>query len=312
MKQIRDPFDRRIYNLRVSVNKGCNFNCFFCHEEGLWKKTSTGTNFLSPKEIETMVEVLTKYGINEVKITGGEPLLRKEILDIVHKIASIDEIEDLSMTSNGFYLEKFAPKLQNAGLDRINVSLNSLDPDTFAEITQTKPESLAKVIKGIKKAKNVGLEPVKVNFVALKNINIDEIPDIVTFAKEHNLKLHLIEYHAPNEDDELYQKYYYPLDDLMEKLETEARNIEVRSLQHRKQTILQDGTEAEFIRPMANPEFCENCHRIRITADGKFKPCLMRTDNHVDFTSAFEAENPSKVIKNKFFKAIENRKPHFS
>lgn len=312
MKPIKDAAGRTIYNLRISVNQDCNFDCFFCHEEGLWGEGTKDRTYLTPDDLQTTVSTLTQFGIREVKITGGEPLLREDIETIVRRISALKSIEDLSMTTNGYYLEELATQLKDAGLDRVNVSLNSLRPKVFAQITQTSRKHMQKVIAGIKEAKKVGLEPVKVNFVALKNVNIEEIPDIIEFAKENGLNLYLIEYHAPTKEEELYKRYYYPLDELEDTLTSKADHVEIRTLQHRKRAILPDGTEAEFIMPMANPEFCENCHRIRITADGKFKPCLMRTDNYVDFTSAFSSENPKVIIKKAFKEALKLREPYFS
>lgn len=308
---VEDAYGRTIYNLRISVNQECNFSCFFCHEEGLWGQRPGDKTYLPPEEIQTTVNALTHFGIREIKITGGEPLLRKDIESIVKNLSVLNPIEDISMTTNGYYLEEHATHLKRAGLDRVNVSLNSLRPEVFAQITQTSRNHLQKVIAGIKEAKKVGLEPVKVNFVALKKVNIQEIPDIIEFAKENDLHLHLIEYHAPNEEEELYKRYFYPLDDLEDTLTSKAERVEIRTLQHRKKTILPDGTEAEFVMPMANPEFCKNCHRIRITADGKFKPCLMRNDNHVDFTSAFHSENPEEAIVESYTRALKLREPYF-
>lgn len=309
---VEDVCGRAIYNLRISVNQSCNFDCFFCHEEGEWNcQRLSDEQTLSPKQIETTVRVLSRFGIREVKITGGEPLQRDGIIEIIRRISSIEEIEDLSMTSNGYYLNDFAPKLKNAGLDRINVSLNSLDPDIFSKITHTNPETLRKVKRGLQKAKSVDLSPIKINFVALKGINIKEIPRIITFAEKNGFQLHLIEYHAPNEENELYQKYYYSLDELAETLTSKAEEVKIRKLQHRKKAILPDGTKTEFIRPMANPEFCQNCHRMRITSQGEFKPCLMKADNYVSFKAAFNSKDPENFIERKFRRALQLRSPHF-
>lgn len=309
---MKDPYGRSIYNLRISVTRECSFDCFFCHHEGLWKESRVNNEYLSPREIKTTVKTLTKLGIREIKITGGEPLQREGILKIIREIASIKEVKEVSMTSNGFFLEEYASELKNVGLDRINVSLNSLYPDVFTEITHTSAKTLERVISGIKKARKEGLDPVKINFVALKDINVKEIPSIITFAKENNLHLHLIEYHAPNKEGEIYKKHFYPLKGLEGKLTDEAREVRIRKLHHRKQVIFPGGMVAEFIRPMTNPEFCKNCHRIRITALGEFKPCLMRTNNHVDFSDAFESEKPKQFIRKKFRKAVNLREPYFS
>jgi len=250
-----DRFGRVITNLRISVTSRCNLNCLYCHKEGYLTNSE-----LTPDEIATFAEVFKKLGIKKVKLTGGEPLIRKDIVEILEKLPKFEEI---SMTTNGILLEKFAEELKEAGLDRVNVSLDTLDEAKYRAMTRG--GDINKVLKGIESAVEVGLTPVKINMVVIKGFNVDEIDDMIEFVKRYKRKviLQLIELVPLNNDFSGYFDVYTLIDKFKN-----AKEIRVRSMQRRKQFIFEDYA-VELVKPMDNSEFCKACNKIRITADGK-------------------------------------------
>ena len=312
---LHDRFGRYIKNLRISVTPLCNLNCFYCHREGIYSfyhciKEKRTKRLLSADEIKKVVRVTTEFGIREVKLTGGEPLLREDILTIIERIREIRQIIDISLVTNGHFLENLAYKLKESGLDRINVSLPSLNSEKYSFITgYTKKDGVDKVLKGIKNAVEAGLKPVKINIVVLKGINDNEISDYIDLANKVNASVQFIELQDPNGfNSKFFSKYFYPLKDLETQLEKDAEKVIVREMHHRKRFII-NGTEIEIVRPMFNREFCMHCTRIRITAEGEFKPCLMRDDNHIDFSAYIDNEN---MLRQKFLEAVLRREPYFS
>ncbi|MCJ7581445.1 MAG: GTP 3',8-cyclase MoaA [Candidatus Aminicenantes bacterium] len=272
---MKDKFGRGVDHLRISVTQRCNLSCTYCHHEG---ESNPGAE-LSPKQIRESVEVFSEMGIRKVKITGGEPLVRNDILEIVENISSIDGIEEVSMTTNGLLLEKLAASLKRAGLSRINIGCDSL--------SSVLPKNIQKIKKGLAAVREASLEPIKINMVVLKGINNEEIEKMIDFAQDNHVILQLIE--LINVDNAYYQKYYFSLDGVELELEKKARQIQTRKMQARKQYLL-DGVVVEIVRP--NKEgFCLKCPKIRLTSDGKIKPCLLRQDNLTVF------ENRDSIIK---------------
>jgi len=272
---MKDKFGRGIDHLRISVTQRCNLNCTYCHHEGEF----TPGPELSPIQIKESVEVFSEMGIKKVKITGGEPLVRNDILEIVKNISSIEGIEEVSMTSNGLMLEDLAAALKTSGLSRINIGCDSL--------TSILPKNIKKVKRGLAAVREAGLDPVKINMVLLKGINVGEIEKMIGFARDNHIILQLIE--LINVDNVYYQKHYFPLDGVELELEKKAFKIQTRKMQARKQYFL-DGVIVEIVRP--NKEgFCLKCPKIRLTSDGRIKPCLLRQDNLTVF------ENKDSIMK---------------
>uniref|UniRef100_A0A7C3YBQ9 Probable GTP 3',8-cyclase n=1 Tax=Geoglobus ahangari TaxID=113653 RepID=A0A7C3YBQ9_9EURY len=287
-----DRFGRVITNLRISVTSRCNLNCLYCHKEGYLTNSE-----LTPDEIATFAEVFKKLGIKKVKLTGGEPLIRKDIVEILEKLPKFEEI---SMTTNGILLEKFAEELKEAGLDRVNVSLDTLDEAKYRAMTRG--GDINKVLKGIESAVEVGLTPVKINMVVIKGFNVDEIDDMIEFVKRYKRKviLQLIELVPLNNDFSGYFDVYTLIDKFKN-----AKEIRVRSMQRRKQFIFEDYA-VELVKPMDNSEFCKACNKIRITADGKIKPCLMRNDNLINIR-----ELKGETLIDAIRKAVMLREPFY-
>ncbi|MFQ5801008.1 MAG: GTP 3',8-cyclase MoaA, partial [Candidatus Hydrothermarchaeales archaeon] len=274
---IRDPYGRPLKSIRISVTSKCNLDCVYCHQEGIEKSRSE----MSSAEIERIVGVTARHGVKKVKITGGEPLVRRDIGGIIERIAGVDGIKEVSMTTNATLLSKKSEALKEAGLKRVNISLDTLDKEIFRRIT--KGGELDTVIDGIKSAVDAGLRPVKLNMVVMKGFNTDKIKEMIEFASANHAILQLIGLMENEYSDGFFKEYSCDLDRIVKELEEEANEVLVRKfMQNRTRYILDEG-EVEVVFPMHNTEFCANCTRIRITADGKFKPCLMRSDNYVDF-----------------------------
>ncbi|MEM1607169.1 MAG: GTP 3',8-cyclase MoaA [Candidatus Bathyarchaeia archaeon] len=303
---IKDCFGRPVENLRISVTQRCNFKCIYCHREG---QLDSSEMELSAEEIERIVRVAASLGIYGVKLTGGEPLLRRDIVEIVRRISSVPGIRDISMTTNGFLLKEYARQLREAGLIRVNVSLDTLNAEKFKIITGV--DAHEKVVEGIIEASRVGLNPIKINMVLLKGVNCDEIEDMIKFAEENRLVLQLIELEQPCETP-FYMKYHLDLEDIEGKLRDKSSKIIVRSMHHRRKYVLESGVEVEVVKPMHNTEFCLHCNRIRLTSDGKLKPCLFRNDNLVDLINPIRRGFSDEHLRDLFIEAVKRRKPFFT
>ena len=301
--------------MRISVTSSCDLNCFFCHSEGIGSKAG---DLMTPEEIERIARIGMSFGIESVKLTGGEPMLRRDILEIVERLGRLG-LRDLSMTTNGFRLAELAPDLKRLGLKRVNVSLHSTYPERYARITGLDPErGLARyglVIEGIREAIRAGLDPVKLNVVMLKGINDDELDRLIEFAgsltRGNNIVVQLIELVGCGVDSEALRAYYSSLSDLEREVSKRALRKTIRKLHFRTQYLMPNGVWVEFVKPMGNYLFCMNDTRLRITHDGKFKPCLMRSGNEVDFLKAMRAGASDEELKKLLLKAVELREPYW-
>ncbi len=289
-----DRFGRRITNLRIAVTMRCNLNCIYCHREG---QSSEGEE-LSVEEIAEIAKAFYSLGLKKVKITGGEPLLRKDICEIVN----VMPFQEVSITTNGTLLYRMAKKLKDSGLDRVNVSLDSLREDTYRLITGG---DVKKVVKGIKAACEAELTPVKINMVVMRGINDRQIHEMLEFVSSLNddrinAILQVIEVlKLPG-----LEKYYLDLSPLEREVASKAEAVILRGMHFRRQYVLGRAV-IEFVKP--SREFCMHCNRIRVTSDGRIKPCLLREDNTIN-ARGLKGEELVKAIK----KAVELREPYHS
>jgi len=307
-KPILDNYGRPTTKLRITLTHKCNYKCIYCHMEGEETKEEVE---MTPEEIERLVSIAVQLGISKIKLTGGEPLLREDLSEIIRRISKIKGIEDIAITTNGSLLKKLAAELAEAGLMRLNVNLPTIDPNTYRRITcvDRRPEE---IIEGILKCKNAGISPIKVNMVILKGINDNEISKMMKFTRENGLILQLIELEKVGIDEKIYRKYYFKLDEIERELEKKAVKIIIRrDMQNRRRFRLADGTEVEIVRPYENGSFCQACTRIRLTADGKLKPCLMRNDNLVDILTPLRLGAEDTELKKIFIEAIKRREPYW-
>jgi len=304
--KIYDRYGREINNLRIIVTTQCNYNCIFCHSEGYYHCSGRNSSFLNPREVELIGSVAIRLGIDKVKITGGEPLLHTDICDVVRALKDLG-FSDISMVTNGYYLASFAEKLKDSGLERVNINIPSLRESKYSYITGTK-NALTKVIEGVKIAKETDLYPVKINVVILRDINDEEWPRFIDFARKMGVYLQFIEYHSSDASNDDFKRFYRPIDDIERYLSEHAEKIFIRPMHHRRRYILEDGTNIDIVRPMFNPEFCMNCSRIRATPTG-WKPCLL-TNEIINYTQELGRQDITGLTK-KLLKAIHIRKPFF-
>ena len=291
---LTDPFGRKVTGLRIAITSRCNMSCLYCHHEG--EEPGEGSREMSAGEIVKVICAGADLGVKRVKFTGGEPLLRTDLESILERLP---EGLEISLTTNGTLLAERAKSLAEAGLGRVNVSLDSLRPRVYSRITGGTEEDFHRVLLGIEAAIEAGLVPVKVNMVVLKD-NEDEVWDMMEFAMGRGVILQLIE-----QLDLSGSGLGGDLLRIERELEDRADQIITRDL-HRRRKYFIDGAEVEVVRPIDNTEFCANCTRLRVTSDGKLKPCLLRNDNLVDLGSA-DLEETKRLIE----KATLLRSPYF-
>lgn len=266
--------------LRVSVTDKCNLKCFYCRPDN--SEFVPHDEILRYEEIAKLVKVMTKYGLKKVRITGGEPLVRPQLEELVKMLKSIPQITDVSLTTNAVTLSKHAEKLRKAGLDRLNISIDSLKPDLFFQITKGRLED---VLEGIKVSKKLGYDPIKVNAVIVKGLNEDEALDFVEFGKEYGVEVRFIEMMPiGGEQINWSEDKVQPLVRIKSKIEEKYGKlipaISIGSGAARVYKVPKLGTKIGFITPISNP-FCDGCSKLRLTAEGHIKLCL-RTDEELD------------------------------
>ncbi len=302
-----DGFKRPVLSLRISITSRCNLECIYCHNDGIIPQDYE----MSADEIGKIARIAAEIGIKKIRLSGGEPLIRDDVVDIVRKISSVG-FSDISLTTNGTLLGDYAKALVDAGLNRVNISFDTLDPKTYLFIT--KKNYLLRAKEGIKKAAGAGLYPIKVNMVIMNNINNHEIWDMFKFCRENGAILQLIELLKTNNcpDYETINKYHYEMDELEKKLVKISSKVKKRHFMQNRKKYFINGGEIEIVRPMDNTEFCKNCTRIRITPDGKIKPCLLRNDNLVNFIDSMRDGCSDDHLKNLFLEAIKKREPFYT
>jgi len=271
---------------------------------------SSNSILMTSDEIQRVVRVLSRFGVDAVKLTGGEPMLRHDIVEIVQKLRSVG-LRELSITTNGTRFSKLAEKLHAAGLSRVNISLHSLRKDRFQFIAGVDGYDAA--INAVSAAIAAKLLPVKLNVTLMKSINDDEIEDMIEFVHSSGgngeIILQLIELVVT--DPEFYQKYHCDLVPVEERLKSQSVTVYRRGMHNRPRYDLPNGVTVEVVRPMHNSEFCMKNNRMRITHDGKFKPCLLREDNHVDFLTSMRAGASDDEIAEFYKRAVLIREPYF-
>ncbi|MCX7759727.1 MAG: GTP 3',8-cyclase MoaA [Hydrogenothermaceae bacterium] len=265
--------------LRISVTDKCNLKCFYCRPDSM--EFIPHDEILRYEEITKLVKAMTRYGLKKVRITGGEPLVRPQIENLIEMISNIPQIEDIGMTTNGITLSQHAEKLKKAGLKRLNISIDSLKPELFYQITKGKLED---VIEGIKVSKKLGFKPIKVNAVVIKGLNEDEALDFVDFAIEYGVEVRFIEMMPLGQGSIRWDlDMVKPLDQIKEKIEQKFGKLipttSIGSGAARVYEISDYKTKIGFITPISNP-FCDGCSKLRLTAEGSIKLCL-RTDEEI-------------------------------
>ncbi|MCF6465154.1 GTP 3',8-cyclase MoaA [Clostridium sp. Cult2] len=272
---MKDSFGRNITYLRISVTDLCNLRCKYCMpEEGITKVHHK--DILSVEEIEEIAKVFVKLGVNKIRLTGGEPLLRPGILDIVEKIGRLEGLKDFALTTNGILLKKYAKELKLRGINRVNISLDTLDENKYNNITRI--GKLKDVMEGIEAAKEVGLTPIKINTVLIGGFNDDEIEDMVRLTEKEDIDVRFIEL-MPIGEAIKYESKYFISNELVLKKVPELIEIERKDIS--SPAVYYKLPNAKGRVGLINPiscKFCEYCNRIRLTAQGKLKLCLHSRD----------------------------------
>ena len=274
MRPLVDGHGRAIGDVRISVTDRCNFRCQYCMPaDGLpWLERSA---LLSYEEIERLVRLLASMGVHDVRLTGGEPLVRRELWRLVERLSAIDGVQDLSLTTNGYLLTRQVEQLVAAGLKRINVSLDALAPDRFFQLTRR--DSLAQVLEGLEAAqRHPELRPIKVNVVALKDFTEDEVLRFAEFARQNPYEVRFIEFMPLDADRAWTRDKVLPNAEIVAMIDAVYPLEPVGRERHgtaRRYRFADGGGEMGFISPVTEP-FCGDCNRIRLTAEGELRTCL--------------------------------------
>jgi cyclic pyranopterin phosphate synthase len=280
---LRDSYNRPIRDLRVSLTDRCNFRCFYCLPHGE-PPIAPKEKMLSYEEIDYVCEIFVSLGIEKLRLTGGEPMLRRDIETIIRKLSRLKSsgLQDLALTTNGYYLPDRAQSLKDAGLDRVTISLDSLKRDVFKRMTGV--DVLDKVLAGIAAAKAAGLEPIKINAVIVRGHNEDEVADFAAFAREYDVKMRYIEFMPLDSGHEWSREDVFSGKEIRERISERFPLVRVdvaRGSDTSARYGFADGAPGEIgiIAPVTEP-FCGACSRIRLTADGQIRTCLFSTVEH--------------------------------
>ncbi|MGD9022152.1 MAG: GTP 3',8-cyclase MoaA [Deltaproteobacteria bacterium] len=301
-----DPYDRKITYLRISITDRCNLRCVYCmpvqdfrplHHEDL----------LSYEEISKLIEIATDLGVTKIRLTGGEPLLRREFVNLVETVCRTPKVEDVSITTNGVFLNDMAAPLFEAGLRRINVSLDTLDPSKYAKITGL--ACFDAVWKGIERAEALGFSPIKVNVVAIRGLNDEEFEGFADLSRQKPYHIRFIEYMPIGQDNTWTPWKYIASDEIRSRLEALGPLYKVARSIHdgpaeRYQFKSAKG-EIGFISAISH-HFCPSCNRLRLTSDGKLRPCLF-ADDEVDIKSPLRNGCSDEGLKRIFLRAIAKK-----
>ncbi len=270
-----DTFERIHDNLRISVTDRCNIRCFYCMPEDNVNYVAR-EEILSFEEIERFVRVAISLGVTKVRITGGEPLVRKDLPVLIRKLAALEGIKDLALTTNGVLLARQAEALYEAGLRRLNVHLDTLDRERFLRITRR--DDLPKVLEGLETARRIGFGPIKINAVAVKNLVEPDIVPLVRFGREHGYEVRFIEFMPLDAQGLWSRKEVLPASEIIETLSREIGPlIEIPDRDPRAPATeysFADGIGRVGLVASVTQPFCLNCNRIRLTSDGKLRYCL--------------------------------------
>ena len=269
---------RTIVNLRISVTDRCNFRCTYCMPADNVEFMDR-TNLLSFEEIHRVVTVASGLGINRIRLTGGEPLMRKDLSTLIKMINEVEGINDVAMTTNAFFLKDQAQSLKDAGLKRLNVSLDALDPEKFRDVNRR--DCLQAVLDGLDTARKVGFKSIKINAVAVRNFSESEIMGLIEYGRSDGFEVRFIEF-MPLDSDKVWERdkvlFGHEIIDLIkEKYELVPVDNSLEIGPASEYTFADGKGKIGIITAVSNP-FCDHCNRIRMTADGKLRTCLFSAD----------------------------------
>jgi cyclic pyranopterin phosphate synthase len=284
MTLLTDRYQRSIDYLRVSITDHCNLRCIYCTPLGGAVKLDQ-QDILSYEEFLRLIRVAVAMGITKVRLTGGEPLVRKGVTHFCRRLAGLPGLQSLSLTTNGILLEELAEDLYGAGIRRVNISLDTLQPQKFLHITRR--NEFERVWRGIQAAERAGLNPIKINVVVMRGINDDEILELAKLTLNRPYHIRFIEFMSMNNDNQWVLQHYVSADEILAKLLTVASLEQISSQNTNGPARHFRWPDAKGIIGIISPishHFCPSCNRIRLTADGKLRNCLF-SDQEVDIKS---------------------------
>ena len=302
-----DRFGRIHTNLRISVTDVCNFRCIYCMPEDMTFMPDSA--LMTFDEIMHFARIFVRLGVNKVRITGGEPLVRPGVPTLIEQLTQLEGLKDISLTTNGIGLVTQAQALYDAGLRRINVSLDTLNEERFEQMTRRKV--LSRVLKGLKTAQECGFNPIKVNAVAMRGFTDGEIVDLATFARKNSYQLRFIEFMPLDADDVWGRNMYIPGKEIIEKIDAIypltpiTLKGEAKSDTAKRYRFSDNGNEVGIIPSVSEP-FCENCNRVRLTADGKFRTCLFSL-TETDLLTPLREGVPDETIEALIIDAVDQK-----
>ena len=275
-KQLVDSFGRVHNNLRVSVTDRCNIRCYYCMPEKVEFRPQS--EILTFEEISRFVRIVSRMGVNKIRLTGGEPLVRKELPELIRQFSLNKAIRDIALTTNGVLLASQAKALFDSGLSRLNISLDTLDRETFKRISRR--DNLEQVLEGIETAINVGFDKIRLNAIAIAGMTEPEIVPLVNFAKTRNLEIRFIEFMPLDAEENWQESQVLTGEKIREIVQSEIGGLVAAERHDKSQPAMDfefaDGNRVGFINPVTQP-FCGDCNRLRITAEGQVRNCLFST-----------------------------------
>ncbi len=281
MSRLKDSFGRVIDDLRISLTDRCNFRCIYCMPaEGLaWLPKR---EILSYEEILRLARIFIHLGVRTVRLTGGEPLMRQDIDVLIEGLTRLEPSLDLSMTTNGFFLKEKVKRLADAGLKRINVSLDSLQPERFERMVRRDGQLVFKVLEGMGLAREAGLAPIKINCVVMRGYNDDELADFARVGRENDYQVRFIEYMPLDAQGEWSMKAVVPGAEILARIHTAFPLAPAGNNGSEPATVYRfaDGRGSVGVIASVTEPFCDHCNRIRITADGQLRTCLFSLHEH--------------------------------
>ena len=300
-RDLVDPFGRVVRDLRISVTDRCNFRCTYCMpEEGMqWMPRS---EILTFEEIERLARIcVERYGFDGIRLTGGEPTIRAHITRLVSRLAALGV--DVAMTTNAATLRNIADDLRTAGLNRINISLDTLDREKFQRMTRR--DELDNVLAGIQAAKRAGFDPVKINSVVERGVNDDEIVDLARFGRDEGLEVRFIEFMPLDASDEWQRAQVVGQDEIVAAIHAEfpVAQLPARGAAPANMWEYADGAGRVGVIPSVTKPFCGDCDRVRLTADGQFRTCLFSTDEF-DLRAALRSGESDDQIADRIAAAV--------
>jgi cyclic pyranopterin phosphate synthase len=302
---LRDRYGRAVTYLRVSVTDDCNLRCFYCLPRGA--SCGSRSKRLSLAEIAHVVQIGTELGITKIRVTGGEPLVRPGLVEFIRTLSELPGLTDLALSTNGTLLNRHATALKGAGLMRINVSLDSLRPQTFRAISGR--NDLDRVVAGIRAAREAGLQPIKLNVVVIRGMNDEELPAMLEFGASVGAQVRFIEY-MPLGVGQRWESSYVSRAEILRRIESHLLD---RAPRHQPGDTasyypLRGGGEAGVISPVSC-RFCDLCNRLRLTSDGRLRPCLT-SEGEVDLHAALRPHLSDDAIVESFRAATAGRPEH--